>query len=263
VIDTHTHIHDDNFKLDAEQSLKDAAAVGVDKIICVGTDGIFSKQAIDFAARHDNVWASVGLHPHDADVSSSDMSEIAKLAKDDNVVAIGECGLDYFYDNSPRELQKRVLIQHLEIAKKNDLPVIFHIRGKEPDSSDAYNDFWEIYNHYRPRGVVHSFSAHAPQLSQILDSKLLVGVNGIVTFAKPGPQLDAYKNIPLERMVLETDAPLLTPVPYRGNINESKYIPIIVKFLADLRSEKTSEIEEHTSINAAKLFGIGANRIDV
>ena len=254
MIDTHCHIHDDNFELDADEVLEAAFQVGIQGAICVGTDAANSQLAIDFAAEREFVCAAIGLHPHDA--TKQDMDEIAKLASNEGVVAIGECGLDYYYDNSPREAQQAVLRRHFEIAKDHDLPMIFHIRGKEPDSSDAYADFWRIFDEFKPRGVVHSFSAHSKQVDEIAERDLYFGVNGIATFAKPGPQQDAYKKIPIERLVLETDAPLLTPVPYRGKINEPKYITTIQSFLADLREDTTENIGKHTSRNASKLFSI-------
>ncbi len=259
LVDTHCHIHDDDFPLDRDVALKAARAEGISDIICVGTDAKYSKQAVEFAQNHPEVWASVGLHPHDAR-QTSDMPIIADLAKEESVVAIGECGLDYYYDNSPRAIQQQVLREHFEIAQAHDLPMIFHIRGKDSDSADAYKDFWKIYDEFRPRGVIHSFSAHQRQLDEILSRGLYVGVNGIATFMKPGQQLDAIKNIPLNNLLLETDAPLLTPVPFRGKINEPKYISTIQAFLADARGQTMRDIGQHTSVNAKNLFGMDHSR---
>ena len=253
MIDTHCHIHDDDFELDADEVLASAMDQGVTGVVCVGTDAKFSQQAIDFAASRKKVWASVGLHPHDASLED-DLEQIAKLAPDS--IAIGECGLDYYYDNSPRDIQQKVLRRQFEIAKECDLPMIFHIRGKEDDSSDAYADFWPIFDEFKPRGVVHSFSAHTKQVDEILHRDLFFGVNGIATFMKPGPQLDAIKHIPSDKLVVETDAPLLTPVPHRGRINEPKYILEIVTFLTQLRNEPPGEFANQLTQNAKKLFGI-------
>ncbi len=255
MIDTHCHIHEPDYELDADEALKEAELAGVDSVICVGTDAKSSRQAIEFASSRQLVWASVGLHPHEAD-KIDDLRELAKLATQPKVVAIGECGLDYYYDNSPREMQQEALKQQLEIAKQHDLPVIFHIRGKLDDSSDAYADFWKIYDEFSLPGVIHSFSAQAQQLHQGLDRGLFIGINGIATFLKPGPQAEAVGQIPLDRLVLETDAPLLTPAPFRGRINEPKYISTIAEYLANVRGETIEEIGEHTNANAKQLFGL-------
>ena len=256
LIDTHCHIHDDEYPLDAEKSLAEANSQGVGGVICVGTDYKFLKQAIDFAEVHDGAWASVGLHPHDASKREDEMQKLELLANADSVIAIGECGLDYYYDNSPRDTQKAVLEQHFSIATAHGLPMIFHIRGKNPDSSDAYSDFWEIYDRHKPAGVIHSFSAHQQQLSEALSRGLFIGVNGIATFMNEGEQLDAIKSIPNKSLVLETDAPLLTPAPYRGQPNQPKHINTILAFLSNLRGEDEAELAKATSQNAAKLFGL-------
>ncbi len=256
LIDTHCHIHDDEFELDAGEVLEVAQAEGVHKLICIGTDAAYSKSAIEFASGREGVFASVGLHPHDASLEETDMDKIVKMASSNEVVAIGECGLDYYYDNSPREQQKRVLKTHFELAQELNLPMSFHVRGSKDNPSDAFDDFWELYDQYVPRGVIHSFSASGDILDQILERGLFVGVNGIVTFMKEGPQLDAVRRIPLESMVLETDAPLLTPVPFRGTINEPKHIHVIVGFLSQLRGESAKQIAASTTKNAEKLFSI-------
>lgn len=257
MIDTHCHIHDDEFPNDGTVALREAREAGVSDVVCVGTDAKYSQQAVAFARANDGAWASVGLHPHDAQ-HIDDMVTVAKLAGAEKVVAIGECGLDYYYDNSPRDVQKSVLRQHFELAAEHNLPMIFHIRGSVEDSSDAYRDFWPIFEEFNTRGVVHSFSAHHKQLQQIVEHNLFVGVNGIATFMKPGPQLDAIASVPLEKLLLETDAPLLTPVPYRGKINEPKYITTILAFLAELRDDTNENIGNTTSVNAQNLFGIPA-----
>lgn len=249
LIDTHCHIHSKDYKLDADEVIEAAKSDGVTKLICVGTDEADSKGAIKFSSERQNVWATIGLHPHDAKLGQDTYNELAKLINQD-VIAIGECGLDYYYNYSEKRDQEVALHFQLALAQEHDLPMIFHIR-------DAFDDFWPIFNQYpKTRGLVHSFTAGREELDQILSRDLLVGLNGIMTFTKAEIQLSAAKAIPLSSLVLETDAPFLTPAPFRGKINEPKQILQIAKFLSDLRGESLEELAMATTSNAEKLFNI-------
>ena len=255
LIDTHCHIHEDDYPLDADGVWLAAKEAGIVGLICVGTNNLSSRRAIDFAGANKHVWATVGLHPHDAK-KQTEMEGMEALASDPKVVAIGECGLDYYYDFSPQEIQRKVLEQHFEIAKSLGLAMTFHIRGKMPDSSDAYEDFWEIYDRYKLPGVIHSFSAHSKQLGEVLERDLYLGVNGISTFVKPGPQMEAYKAIPLDKLLLETDSPLLTPEPNRGQVNQPRNTVLILERLSELLSIDGTEMSRMSTRNAINLFGL-------
>jgi TatD DNase family protein len=252
-IDTHCHIHFEDYGLDPEVVISDACEVGVSKLICVGCTLQDSKAGIAFAARHPNTWATIGLHPHEASVYVHDhraLQQFADLATKPKVVAIGEIGLDYFYEHSHRIDQEKLLRFQLEIASEHNLPVIFHVR-------EAFADFWPIFDSYPAiRGVIHSFSAGITELEQILTRNLYVGLNGIMTFTKKAEQLEAAKAVPLENLLLETDAPFLTPTPYRGKICESKHVVVTAEFLANIRGEELAEIASATTKNARALFGI-------
>jgi len=249
LIDTHCHIHSDDYKLDTANVISAASDVGVAKILVIGTDVADSKEAIEFARKRDNVWATIGLHPHDAKLGPKTFEALAKLTNQETV-AIGECGLDYYYNHSAKKDQALALDFQLSLAKEYELPLVFHIR-------DAFEDFWPIFDKYQNlSGVVHSFTASEKELEDILTRGLLVGLNGITTFTKDQKQLNAVKSIPLESLVLETDAPFLTPAPYRGTINEPKQILQIAKFLSDLRDESLEELAKATTKNAEKLFNI-------
>ena len=164
------------------------------------------------------------------------------------VVAVGETGLDYYYEHSSREDQKKLLRFQLDLASEYDLPLIFHIR-------EAFEDFWKIFDEYKNiKGVVHSFSSGTEDLEQVLSRGLLVGLNGIMTFSKKAEQLDAARQVSLSSLLLETDAPFLTPVPFRGKIGEPKYVRVTAEFLAGLRGESLQEIADATTKNAHKLF---------
>lgn len=252
-IDTHCHIHFPDYQLDPEAAIASAAAVGVTKLMAVGCTLPDSKGAVEFAARHDNIWASIGLHPHEGSVYVHDheaLQQFHNLANKPKVVAIGETGLDYHYMHSSKEDQEKLLRLQLDIAVEHDLPLIFHVRN-------AFDDFWKIFDHYKGlKGVVHSFSAGSKELDEILARNLYVGLNGIMTFTKDAEQMEAAKRVPLTKLLLETDAPFLTPVPYRGTICEPKHVLNTAEFLARLRGEDLEHVAKASTANAEVLFKI-------
>lgn len=254
--DTHAHIHFADYKLDPNETWQSAVKSGVTRMIAVGCRIEDSRGAIDFAKGKNGVWASVGIHPHEAtDFLSKPESQ--KLFEDllsnrteDKVVAIGECGLDYFYNHSVKEDQVAILRYQLELAQKYELPVMFHIR-------DAFADFWPIYDDYSIKGgVVHSFTGTKDDVEQIMRRNLYIGLNGIMTFTKQDEQLEAAKSIPLDRLVLETDAPYLTPKPFRGKICKPEHVVLTAEFLADLRGETLADLANQTTLNARRLLNI-------
>jgi TatD DNase family protein len=252
-IDTHCHIHFDDYLADAENVLNDATASKVSKIICIGVSLKDSQKAVEFASKHNNVWASVGAHPHDgADfLDHYDRSQLVNsLIKNPKVVAIGEIGLDYFHEHTPRQKQITVLKEQIELGINTGLPFIFHVR-------EAWEDFWNVIDSYQGiRGVVHSFSASQKQLDEVLMRGFYVGLNGIMTFTKDEQQLEAAKNVPLNKLLLETDAPFLTPKPLRGQRCDPKHVVLTAEFLASLRTESLPELAEATTNNAIGLFKI-------
>lgn len=252
-VDTHCHIQFADYELDPREAIANANADGVTRMICVGCKLEDSQAAVEFAARNEGVWASIGLHPHEASEYVDDshgLQQFRDLASKPNVVAIGETGLDYFYEHSNRFDQKKLLRFQLDLAVEHDLPLIFHVR-------DAFDDFWSVYDEYVGlRGVIHSFSASTKELDQILQRGLYVGLNGIMTFTKNEAQLEAARQVPLESLVLETDAPFLTPVPFRGKIGEPKYVRVTGEFLSSLRGESLEALAVASTQNARKLFGI-------
>ena len=249
-IDTHCHIHDSEYNLDPLEVINNANKFGVSKMICVGTDEYTSKLAVEFVKDKDNLWASIGLHPHDAKLGQEAFNKITKLAGQAKVIAVGECGLDYFYNHSSKEDQEKALRFQIELALSKNLPIIFHVR-------DAFNDFWPIFDSYSNiKGVVHSFTATTKELDQALSRNLYIGLNGIMTFTKDPAQLEAAKMVPLKSLLLETDAPFLTPVPVRGKINEPKNVVLTAEFLSELRKEDLGILAAATTKNAETLFGI-------
>ncbi len=253
LIDTHCHIQFADYPLDPDEVLVQAQQAGVEGLLVVGCSLPDSQAAPEFAARHEGVWASIGLHPHEAARYVRDeeaLQQFKKLASQPKVVAIGEAGLDYYYEHSPRADQKKMLRFQLELALEHDLPLIFHVR-------DAFGDFWPIFDNYKGvRGVVHSFSSDERDVEQVLARGLYVGLNGIMTFTKRPDQLEAAKHVPLDRLLLETDAPFLTPYPYRGKICEPKHVLTTAEFLADLRGENLEDLAHATTANAKRLFSL-------
>lgn len=244
LIDTHCHIHEHDYPLDRDVAIERARQAGVTKMICVGTSERSSGDAISFSHKHEGIYASVGVHPHD---TKDGYAKIADFAKQD-VVAVGEIGLDYFYTYSPREVQIAALESQIQTALDNDLPIIFHVR-------EAFDDFWPIFDNFHGiRGELHSFTDSQLNLDKSFERGLFVGVNGISTFTKDPLQQQLYAAIPLEKMLLETDAPFLTPAPYRGTINEPAYVSEVAKHHAMLRGISYEQVVVATSTNAHTLF---------
>jgi TatD DNase family protein len=239
--------------LTADKVVAEAAGQGVNRLICVGCDLEDSCLAVDFVQDRPNCWASIGIHPHEAQHYQSGgrkLPEFAALATRPKVVAIGECGLDYYYKHSPKADQIKVLEFQLELAQAAGLPLIFHVR-------EAFDDFWPILDNYKGvKGVLHSFTDSAANMAEGLKRGLHIGVNGIATFTRDPAQTEAYRAVPLEKLLLETDSPFLTPAPYRGNVNSPKHIGAIAGFLAELRGENLEDLAKTTTANAIRLFGL-------
>ncbi len=259
--DTHCHIQFGDYPLDPDQIIADARAAGVDRLLCVGCTLEDSQSGVEFVQNRKNCWATIGLHPHEASIYAGNtqaLHDFEALATRPKVVAIGECGLDYYYHHSSRKQQREVFEFQLHLAQKYDLPLIFHVRGdKDPSDPSAFDDFLAILSQFEGiRGVVHSFSANTAILDKLLQKGLYIGLNGIMTFTKDPEQLAAAKAIPLSKLLLETDAPFLTPAPHRGTICQPKHVVVTAEFLSDLRHETLEELSAATSRNATALFGL-------
>ncbi len=253
LVDTHCHLQFDKLRERTDEVLASARAAGVTKLICVGTTLSDSQGMIELAGRHPNVWAAVGIHPHDAVAYVADKEADAKLVEllaQPKVVAVGEIGLDFYKDYSSPDDQKKALIGQIKAVLPADLPLIFHIR-------EAWEDFWPIVDEYKiRRGIVHSFSAGVKELDEALSRGFFVSLNGIMTFSRDEAQLEAARKVPLDRLLLETDAPFLAPAGFRGQICEPKHLRTIAEFLAELRGESLEKLAGATTANAQKLFGL-------
>ncbi|HEY1085632.1 MAG TPA: TatD family hydrolase [Candidatus Saccharimonadales bacterium] len=247
-VDTHCHIHESGFYLDNREEVYTRALDADVKMICIGTSEKFSFEAVEFAKTHENVWTTVGVHPHDAKDGWEKIGEILadNLPKQAKIVGIGEIGLDYFYDNSPRDTQIRALEQQLQWATRYNLPVSFHVR-------ESFDDFWPIFANFPGlRGVLHSFTDSIKNMEKALSEGLFIGVNGISTFAKDKQEM--WDEIPLAKILLETDAPFLTPEPFRGKMNEPVFVRNVAEYHANRRGVDLEELARITSTNATALF---------
>lgn len=248
LIDTHCHIHEVDFPLAVNEVLQHAKDANVQQLICIGTNVESSQAAIVFADNHDHVWASVGVHPHDTQNGYDAIRSLAGTS--DKIIAIGEIGLDYFYTHSTKEVQIRALEFQIQIALAHNLPIIFHVR-------EAFDDFWPIFEKYPGiRGELHSFTDTKENLNKALSKGLYIGVNGISTFTKDQLQKDMFDSIPLNRLLLETDAPFLTPAPFRGKVNEPAFVRNIAEYHANRRGISVQKIASATTANTKKLFAL-------
>ena len=250
--DTHCHVHSVDYPIDIQEVDAHNAETGVEYLIVVGCDAGDSQRAVTFAADRPHTWAVVGQHPHEAQSGLDSLESIRSLVALDRrkIVGIGECGLDYFYAHSSKQDQEIALRYQIELALEYGLPLVFHVR-------EAFDDFWPIFDNYPGiRGELHSFTDNAANLDKALERDLYIGVNGIMTFTRNDWQLEVARRIPLDKMLLETDAPFLTPKPLRGKVNEPAHVLQVASFMSDLRQISLSELAQTTTTNARQLFSI-------
>jgi TatD DNase family protein len=253
VIDTHAHIHDPKFDEDRAAVIERARTAGLSTIVTVGCDVSDSFRALE-CAREYRIYSSVGIHPHEAKDAPADIPAIFEsFLRDPRVVAIGEAGLDYYYDHSPRDVQRRVLCEQLDLAREAGFPFIFHQR-------DAFEDFLAILREQWQapmRGVVHCFTGDVAQ-AQILTQEfgLYLGIGGVITFKTADPLREAVASVGLQSLVLETDCPYLAPVPHRGDRNEPAYVALAAQRIAEVLECDFDEVVAATDANARALFAI-------
>lgn len=248
MIDTHTHLTLNAFDDDREEIVENFEDDDLESLIEVGFDLESSQKAVNFAKTHLNVYASVGVHPHNVlNIKEGWEESIEAFLNDEKVVALGEIGLDYYRDLSPRDLQKKYFTRQLEIASKKHIPVILHVR-------DAYSDVYGIVKDFSVSAVVHSFNGGKDDLKKFLDLGFYIGVGGIATYKKNAELRETISFAPLNRIVIETDCPYLAPQPVRGKRNEPKYVRFAIETLSLIFKAPFKEIEMITSANAKSLF---------
>jgi len=261
-VDSHAHLEGERYDADRDQVIARARESGVETILAIGigTGPGSLDCAIQLAAQHDFIYATVGIHPHEAKLANDvDFSELEQLAKRPKVIAWGEIGLDYCYDHSPRDIQHDVFLKQLQLAKSAKLPVIIHCRPSE-GSENAWEDCLSLLqNHWSSSGmggILHCFTGTLVHAKRALDMGFLISFAGNITFPKAQPIRDAAKEIPLDRILIETDSPFLAPVPHRGKRNEPAFVKEVATQLGRIHNLSTGEVGLQTARNFYRFFSL-------
>lgn len=252
LIDTHAHLNDERLLPEVENIIKDMPKDNLEAIINVGYDLKSSQISVDLANKYNNIYAAVGIHPHDAQKAErSAYDYFSSVSANKKVVAYGEIGLDFYYDYSPREKQQRVFLEQLELAHSLKLPIIIHLR-------DAYQlmlDLLKSNKRYLEYGcVLHCYSGSKEMLKEFSKLDIYFSFGGAITFKNAIEKPDVIRQTPLDRLLLETDCPYMTPVPFRGKLNYPKYIDLVAQSVANFTSKTHEEIVQITTKNAKNLF---------
>lgn len=251
-IDSHAHLDDRAFEVDRAAVIARCSEAEMG-ILTIGSSLRSSREAVRLANRYRNMWATVGIHPHNAkSVDKAALNELKELAQDDLVVGIGEIGLDYYRDLSPRDRQRSALRQQLNLAIELDLPVCLHNRESTDDLLAILEETGKRYC-----GVVHSFLGNGALADEFLGMGLHLGIGGPLTFPKNEVLRETVKHAPLDRILLETDCPYLTPVPYRGRRNEPIYVQYVAEEIARLKDVSVEDVARQTTENSIRLFRLG------
>ena len=250
IFDSHAHYDQKRFDDDRDQVISALAAAGVTRVMNAASDLPSSRDALALAEKYPFFWCSVGIHPHEAEDAPADyLDQLKELVKNPRVRAIGEIGLDFHYDFSPRDIQHRVFEEQLILAKELDMPVIIHDR-------EAHGETMELLTKYRPKGVVHCFSGSAEMAGQVAELGMYVGFTGTVTFKNARKPLEAVAAVPADRLLIETDCPYMAPEPLRGRRCDSSMLPYTAAAMAAVRGITPQQLVDLTAQNACRLFGI-------
>lgn len=252
LFDAHCHYEDERFEEDREEAYQRMLHSGVCRCVCVGSDLDTSRRCLDFAQRHEGAYAAAGVHPHEAKDAPEDyLEQLMALLVQPKAVALGEIGLDYYYDLSPRDVQKRVMEEQIDLALRLRKPVIFHIRDAHGDMLEAFRRRKEL-----PAGVIHCFSGSPETAREYVKMGFYVSFAGPLTFKKAPHLWEAAKAVPLDRLMVETDSPYLSPEPLRGRRNEPANVRWVLKKLAALRELPEEEMARITEENTCRFYRI-------
>jgi TatD DNase family protein len=253
LVDTHAHLDFPEFSRDLPAVLERASRAGVLKIVTIGIDLESSRKAVELAEQHEHIYATVGIHPHGARrLDDGTVDSMRRLAAHKKVVAVGEIGLDYYRDRQPRPAQRECFQQQVELACELGLAAVFHVR-------DAHEDFLRLISPFAGklrRGVLHCFSGDWTVAEEALGMGFYLSIPGTVTYPKAQAQQEVVRRCPMNRLLIETDAPFLAPVPFRGRDNEPAYVLYTAQKIAQLRQCSLDEVAHHTTLNAHDAFGI-------
>lgn len=255
-IDTHVHLDDDRFDIDRDEIISSLFINGVDAVVSCADSMPSSRRVIDLTAAYDNVFAAVGIHPHNAkNFVYDDIAALQSMLSVGKMVAVGEIGLDYHYDFSPRDVQIYCMTEQVELARKNNMPIVFHVR-------EAFGDFLDILRgggvpHH---SVMHSYSGSRETARECMDNGMMISFTGVITFKNANRIREVVQYVPLERMMVETDCPYMTPEPFRGRRNEPKHVVLVAQMVAEIKKVDIGIVMEHTRNNALDFFGIREER---
>jgi len=255
LIDSHAHIQGKEYAGETAAVIERARAAGVEQIIAVGGAGDMSSnsEAVALADSFVNIYATVGMHPHDAkDVGPDELQKLKDLALHPKVIAVGETGLDYYYDHSPRDVQRRVFAQFIHMARATELPIVVHERDAASDGAELLRSEGEG----KLCGVIHCFTGNYEAARAYLDLGFYISFTGIITFKNAEALRDVVRQVPLERILVETDSPYLTPVPHRGKRNEPAYVRLVAATVANIKGVSLEEVSRVTTDNTRRLFRI-------
>lgn len=253
LFDTHVHLNDDQFKEDIEEVIKRAQEAGVSSMVVVGFDRATITRAMELIEEYAFIYAAIGWHPVDAiDMLDEDLAWIEELSSHPKVVAIGEMGLDYHWDKSPRDIQKEVFRKQIRLAKKVKLPIVIHNREATADIVDILKE----EHAEEVGGIMHCFSGSPEVAKECLNMNFYISLGGPVTFKNAKKPKEVAVEVPLDKLLIETDCPYLAPHPYRGKRNEPAYVKLVAEQIAELKGLTFEEVAVATNQNARKLFGI-------
>lgn len=253
LIDSHAHLDDRRFDRDREDIINSFKDNDISLVINPGADLSSSIKAVNLAEEYDNIYAAVGVHPHSAkDVDESTMEILRSFTDREKVIAIGEIGLDYHYDNSPRDIQRKWFIEQMKLAKEVDLPIIIHSRDAQQDTFDLL----KAEQDGNLEGVLHCYSGSVEMAKEYIKLGFYISIAGPVTFKNARVLKEVAREVPLDKMLIETDAPYLTPEPYRGKRNEPVYVRFVAATIAEEKGISFEEVARRTAENTKKLFRI-------
>ena len=259
-LDSHCHITADKFAEDREEVLDRATQAGVEAFVAIGSGyGVaHNARAVELAGEDARVYATAGVHPHEAkELDDAGREKLRGWLARPRVVAVGECGLDYHYMNSTREVQREVFAEQVALARETDLPVSIHVRGDEPNAYDELLDIWRAEGRGDVEGVLHCYTGTLEFARRAIAARLVISFSGILTFKNDRGLRDVAAALPLEQLLVETDAPLLAPQGFRGKRNEPCHVPLVGAALAATQERPVEEVARTTSENTRRLFRIG------
>ncbi|MCR2044232.1 TatD family hydrolase [Anaerosalibacter massiliensis] len=254
LIDSHAHLDDKRFNKDRDRLIKSLEENDISLVINIGADISTSIKSVKLAEEYENIYAAVGVHPHSAkEMDDSTIEVLRAFANRDKVVAIGEIGLDFHYDNSPRDIQRKRFIEQIKLAKELDMPIVVHSRDADQETFDIIK---EEAADGKLRGVLHCYSGSAEMAKDYVDLGFYISLAGPVTFKNARKPREVAKTVPIDRLLVETDSPYLTPEPHRGKRNEPLYVRHVASMIAEIRGMSFEDVGRITSENTKKLFNI-------